>query len=207
MQYIVQYIVQHSGVFDAVDGPLLSESDVDISFWIRLSDENHEGEFLTDDKFKLPPNWVLWAENQMDNAWDREHHVISLIRRFGHWINENYWDVHESANSISGHKLAVCERNVPGDFITHETIMSGKQCAGKCSDKVAGQCENFCGKGGTCRQYGRNGAIKIWDNSVLPDVTDDQLNSIEMLELLESLDTYQCRKGSYITRHGMTSTW
>ena len=148
---------------------------------------------MTDDKFKLPPNWVLWAENQMDNAGDREHHVISLIRRFGHWINENYWDVHEDGNSISGHKLAVCERNVPGEFITHGTIMSGKHCAGKCSDEVVDQCENFCGKGGTCYSRQLN---QIWNNSQLPDVTDDHLDPSEILKSLESLNTYQCRKGS-----------
>ena len=124
---------------------------MDLAFWVRLSDENHESMFLTDDKFKLPPIWVLWEEGQNDNLNGREHHVRLLVRHNGKWISGKFWDLNEDGKFHHGLMITVCERTIPGEYVFHETVMSGKDCAHQCSDKLGGQCEDFCGKGGTCR--------------------------------------------------------
>ena len=129
-------------------------------FWVRLSDGNHESNFLTDDKFKLPPNWVSWGDEQNDNAGGNEHHVIAVIKHRGEWLDGEYWDVNEEGMRIAGdRKLTVCERNVPGEYIFRETVMSGKECAKQCSNQGASECENFCGKGGTCFGDKNTGSI------------------------------------------------
>ena len=146
-----------------------------------MSDQNHESLFLTADKFKLPPNWAGWEVGQPDNSGVEEHHVRSLIRDDGKWVSGNLWDLNEDGEMHNGLMITVCERNVPGEYIFHETVMSGQECAHKCSGWMFGECENFCGRGGYC--FGD------------PHYRYDELNQTEKLEIEKS---YQCRNGNKI---------
>ena len=155
-----------------------------------MSDENHESQFLTADKFKLPPNWAGWEAGQPDNFGVTEHHVRSLIREAGHWRSGNLWDLNEDGKKHNGIMITVCERNVPGEYIKHETVMSGKECAYQCSDEAIGECENFCGKGGTCYSSETG---KLWREPQQPDPNDD-FDPEAFLESLEYDKTYRCRE-------------
>ena len=154
-----------------------------------MSDENHESKFLTADKFKLPPNWAGWDAGQPDDYGEGEHHVRSVIRSGGKWRSGNLQDFYENGKML-GIMITVCERDVPGEYIKHETVMSGKECAYQCFNEAIGECENFCGKGGTCYSSETG---KYWMKPVQPGLNDD-FDHQALPESQESDKTYRCRK-------------
>ena len=156
-----------------------------------MSDGNQESKFLTADKFKLPPNWARWEAGQYDNHQGRENHVKSLIREQGVWKSGNLWDLNQDGEMHNGIMLTVCERNVPGEYIKHETIMSGEECAYKCSDETDGECENFCGKGGTCYS---DKTRQLWSKPLPLNLFNDEINHDAIRESLENEKTYRCRE-------------
>ena len=91
----------------------------------------------------------------------------------------------------NGIMITVCERNVPGEYIYHETVMSGKECAYECFDEIAGDCENFCGKGGTCYS---SETRQTWRNPLQPDLNNEDFDHEAFLESINNEETYRCRK-------------
>lgn len=148
---------------------------------------------MTDDKFKMRPIWVSWEEH--DNHKGIEHHVKSLIRENGVWTSGNLWDLNENGDMHNGLMITVCERNVPGEYVFHQQVMSEQECAHRCSGEMFGRCENFCGKGGYCFSNRlRNGGF--WNKSEFESMMlGDQLNYTAKIEIEKS---YQCRNGHQI---------
>ena len=128
---------------------------------------------------------------QPDDHGVGEHHVRSLIRDGGKWISGNLWDLNEDGEMHDGLMITVCERNVPGEYIFHETVMSGQECAYRCSGWMFGECENFCGRGGYCfgdPRYRNESQFEVM-------MLSDEFNQSEKLEIEKS---YQCRNGNQI---------
>ena len=147
---------------------------------------------MTADKFKLPPNWAGWDAGQPDNYGEGEHHVRSVIRSGGKWRSGNLQNFNENGK-MHGIMITVCERKVPGEYIYHETVMSGKECAYECSDEIAGDCENFCGKGGSCYS---SETQQNWRKPLQPDLfSDEEIDHDAINKSLENEKTYHCRKG------------
>ena len=140
----------------------------------------------------MPPIWARWAAGQYDDFHDNEHHVRSLIRDDGNWKSGNLWDLNQDGEMHNGVMITVCERHVPGEYIHHETVMSGAECAYKCSDAVTGECENFCGKGGTCYN---NQSYSYWNESQFMETMNDYIKSEGYLNHWENENNYRCRDG------------